>query len=126
MHASMKGGMAFVALCTTPAAYTWSEPAALLLLYDCDPRYDHDSPESIPIPEFHERLDSFERMLVHDICEELGLDHKSVGQKPNRYITASRKPAPPKETEGGGEGGGGQATGVAAAAGSDEATTSAP
>ena len=37
---------------------------ALLLLHGCDPRYDHDSPESIPIPEFHERLDSFERMLV--------------------------------------------------------------
>ena len=43
--------------------------------------------------EFPTTLTSFERLMVHDICENLGLNHESSGEKPNRYITVSLKTA---------------------------------
>ena len=48
--------------------------------------------------EFPATLNSYERMVVHRICEKLGLDSKSTGQKPNRFITVSRRKE--KKTEG--------------------------
>ena len=50
-------------------------------------------------------LNSYERMVVHRICEKLGLDSKAHGQKPNRFVGVATK----KREEGeGGEGKGGR------------------
>ena len=50
-------------MCVSPESIPQPQTCPLTLTLT-RARYDHDSPESIPIPEFHERLDNFERMLV--------------------------------------------------------------
>ncbi|XP_028649365.1 DNA-binding protein SMUBP-2 [Erpetoichthys calabaricus] len=41
--------------------------------------------------DFPPSLNSHDRLLVHQICEELGLNHESKGEGKDRYITVSKK-----------------------------------
>lgn len=46
--------------------------------------------------QFSSSLNSHERMLVHELSEELGLKHESQGEGKNRRITVSRPPPAPE------------------------------
>ncbi|KAG8458895.1 hypothetical protein KFE25_004229 [Diacronema lutheri] len=56
-------------------------------------------------------LSGFERRMAHQYCDELGLEHPTVGQEPNRKIVLSKK--------GGGRAGGAPAADGSARAGGD-------
>lgn len=49
--------------------------------------------------QFPSSFNSHDRLLVHQIAEELGLIHKSTGEGKNRYVTVSRilQPTPAEE-----------------------------
>ncbi|XP_043120975.1 DNA-binding protein SMUBP-2 isoform X2 [Puntigrus tetrazona] len=48
--------------------------------------------------QFPSTLNSHERMLVHEISEEMGLRHESQGEGKNRRITVSRPPSDPDKS----------------------------
>ncbi|XP_062403778.1 DNA-binding protein SMUBP-2 [Sardina pilchardus] len=48
---------------------------------------------------FPASLNSHDRLLVHQISEELGLNHESQGEGKDRHITVSRPPAGPQEPQ---------------------------
>ena len=52
---------------------------------------------------FAPSLNSHDRLLVHQISEELGLKHESQGEGQNRHITVSRSSSGPQEPSTGGE-----------------------
>lgn len=41
--------------------------------------------------DFPDSMDSRDRKLVHDLAEELGLNHVSVGEEPKRFVRVSKK-----------------------------------
>ena len=44
---------------------------------------------------FRPEINSFQRRLVHDVAESLGLQHTSLGEKADRFITISLPGVPP-------------------------------
>lgn len=49
--------------------------------------------------QFSSSLSSHERLLVHELSEELGLKHESHGEGKNRHVTVSRPPSAPENPE---------------------------
>ncbi|KAK6317688.1 hypothetical protein J4Q44_G00109790 [Coregonus suidteri] len=72
---------------------------------------------------FPSTLNSHDRLLVHQVAEELGLNHESQGEGKDRCITVSRLPAGPNEA---GEGEGQQSLQPAAVLEGEKSVTEPP